>query len=122
VFEHVERLAAVALRLNGCFAHCAGVKSGGVHSRKPAERLNYPVSAFLGSTTAGIFSVSEVGVNRTAVRQLVEEHFRASILQGRYNGEHNVDRETALTMALDLNRPPSRTSRRDRRIDATIAG
>ena len=27
--------------------------------------------------------MSEVSVNRAAVRQLVEEHFRASILQGR---------------------------------------
>jgi hypothetical protein len=59
--------------------------------------------------------MSEVGVNRAAVRQLVEEHFRASILQGRYNGEHNVDRETALTMALDLNR------RNQEQIDAIVA-
>jgi hypothetical protein len=36
-------------------------------------------------------------------------------LQGRYNGEHNVDRETALTMALDLNR------RHREQVDAIVA-
>jgi hypothetical protein len=56
--------------------------------------------------------VSEVGVNRAAVRQLVEEQFRAVILQGRYNGEHNVPRDTAIAMALDLNR------RQNEQIDA----
>jgi hypothetical protein len=53
-----------------------------------------------------------VGVNRAAVRQLVEEQFRAVILQGRYNGEHNVSRDTAIAMALDLNR------RQNEQIDA----
>jgi hypothetical protein len=48
--------------------------------------------------------VSEVGINRAAVRQLVEEQFRAVILQGRYNGEHNVPRETAIAMSRDLSR------------------
>jgi hypothetical protein len=46
------------------------------------------------------------------VRQLVEEQFRAVILQGRYNGEHNVPRDTAIAMALDLNR------RQNEQIDA----
>jgi hypothetical protein len=38
------------------------------------------------------------------VRQLVEEQYRACIMQGRHNGEHNVPRETAIAMAHDLNR------------------
>ena len=93
-----------------------GRKPGGekVILKKAAEGLN-SVEPFSRSRNRRTFFVSEVGLNRVVVRQLVEEQFRAVILQGRYNGEHNVPRDTAIAMSLDL------TRRHQEQIDAIAA-